>query len=126
MPLRACAACGTNLPAGATARAKFCSATCRQRGHRGTEAPLSIVRHEATEDASDTPAKDGSRLSALEAAVARLDRLLDESDPRSAAALNKEYRETLRELESVRAETMTGAVGDRSGARRRPFNAAAI
>ena len=125
MPLRTCAACGKSLPAGATARAKFCSATCRQRGHRGTEVPLSIVPPQSSE-AVDVTRHAGDRLSALEAAVARLDRLLDESDPRSAAALNKEYRETLRELESVRAETLTEAAGDRAGARRRPFNAAAI
>jgi len=124
MPLRTCAACGTNLPAGATARAKFCSPTCRQRSHRGAEAPLSIVR--ADQAAPAEPVKDGSRLSALEAAVARLDRLLDESDPRSAAALNKEYRETLRELESVRSETQTEGAGVRAGARRRPFSASAI
>ena len=124
MPLRTCAACGRDLPAGATARAKYCSATCRQRGHRGAEAPLSIVRPEPAPSAPSAP--PSSRLAALEAAVARLDRLLDESDPRSAAALNKEYRETLRELEAVRAETRTGDAGDRAAGRRRPFDAAAI
>ena len=118
MALRKCAACGSDLPAGATARAKFCSATCRQRGHRGAEASLSIVRPDAIEPGTaPESAAPSTRLTALEDAAARLNRLLDESDPRSAAALNKEYRETLRELESLRAEARTGVAGDREGAR---------
>ena len=126
MPLRKCAACGGDLPASATARAKFCSATCRQRGHRGAEAPLSIVRPTPEPAPEPTPEpRPSGRLAALEAAVARLDRLLDEADPRSAAPLNKEYRETLRELEALRSEARTEAPSDRSG-RRRPFDAAAI
>lgn len=125
MPLRKCAACGGDLPAGATSRAKFCSSTCRQRGHRGGEsAALSIVP--APDVAPGPKAAPAGRLDALEAAVARLDRLLDEADPRSAAPLNKEYRETLRELEALRAEARTEGAGDRAGARHRSFSAAAI
>lgn len=124
MPLRKCSACGGDLPAGVTARAKFCSATCRSRAHRakGAEAPLALVP-------SARPVTTGppsGRLAALEAAAARLDRLLDEADPRSAAPLNKEYRETLRELEVLRVESQAGGASDRAAGRRRPFDATAI
>ena len=127
MALRKCAACGECLPAGATARARFCSATCRKRASRSkpTPTPLALVPPaDATPD--DVPM---SRLDALERTAARLNRLLDESDPRSAAALNKEYRETLRELESLRdAAASTGAGGVRGGSdgHRRPFSATAL
>lgn len=128
MALRKCAACGECLPAGATARARFCSATCRKRASRskgGDTVPLALVPPaDATPD--DVPM---SRLDALERAAARLVRLLDESDPRSAAALNKEYRETLRELESLRdaaASTGAGGVHGGSDGHRRPFSATAL
>lgn len=126
MALRKCASCGGDLPAGATARAKFCSVTCRSRAHRSREGdkPLSLVQASVPEPkAGGAPS---GRLVALEAAVARLDRLLDEADPRSAAPLNKEYRETLRELEALRSEAETGAGSGRAGNRRRSFDAAAI
>ena len=126
MPLRKCAGCGGDLPAGATSRAKFCSSTCRSRGYRGSA--LSIV--DATEPASEPePASDvTTRLEALEEAAGVLRKLLSQSDPRSAAALSKEYRETLRELDSLRAEQQ-GVGASRDGGRtseRRPFNASAI
>lgn len=125
MPLRKCASCGGDLPAGATARAKFCSVTCRSRAHRAqADAPLALVPSQEPQKTTDAP--PSSRLAALEAAVARLDRLLDEADPRSAAALNKEYRDSLRELDALRAEARTEGAGDRTGSRRRPFDAAAI
>lgn len=122
MPLRKCASCGGDLPAGATARAKFCSATCRKRASRSghSDPPLKIVR-----DAEPTP-EPRTRLAALELAASRLERLLDQSDPRSAAALNKEYRETLRELDSLRKETEDGGGRGRSAGDRRPFNASAV
>lgn len=119
--LRQCASCGTNLPAGATARAKFCSATCRKRASRATEAaPLTLVS-----SAPSPSPTHASRLEALESTAARLDRLLDMADPRSAAQLNREYRETLREVEALRAEAGQGG-HERSGASRRPFSASAI
>lgn len=125
MPLRKCASCGGDLPAGVTARAKFCSVNCRVRAHRSREKeqPLSLVR---SAQAEASPVDTSERLSALEAAAARLNRLLDEADPRSAAPLNKEYRETLRELEALRAESRTEGRSDRTGGRRRPFDAAAL
>lgn len=126
MALRKCASCGGDLPAGSTARAKFCSVTCRSRAHRSRcDAPLSLAPPTGPTE-PEVSATPPGRLEALEAAVARLDRLLDEADPRSAAPLNKEYRETLRELEALRSEARTEAVSDRAGSRRRPFNAAAI
>ena len=126
MPLRKCASCGDSLPAGATARAKFCSPTCRKRASRakGETPTLTLVLPAAQIEGS--PTANTSRLAALEAAAVRLDRLLDEADPRSASALNKEYRETLRELETLRgAETPKGE-HDRTDRSRRPFDASAI
>lgn len=132
MPLRKCESCGNNLPASATARAKFCSPTCRQRGHRGTPAPLSLVGESSAKAAdpdpasSDAPAPSPSRLEALEAAAARLVRLLDESDPRSAAPLNKEYRETLRELDALRAESKEASSRASRSTADRSFSASAV
>lgn len=123
MPLRKCASCGANLPAGATARAKFCSATCRKRASRTKDetpaTPLHLVP-------SSAPGAPSTRRESLERAVVRLEKLLDESDPRSAAALNKEYRDTLRELESLRDVSQSEGGRGRSEGQRRPFNAAAI
>lgn len=122
--LRKCASCGNDLPASSTARAQFCSATCRKRASRAkAEAPaLSLVPLPASIGAPPV-----TRLEALEATAARLDRLLDEADPRSAAALNKEYRDTLRELESLREAADEGGRGHGpTGGNRRPFNAAAV
>ena len=129
MPLRKCAACDGNLPAGATSRAKYCSAACRQRGHRSKVEPVApLVLVPGVTKSKPASAPPQHRLSALESAAARLDRLLDEADPRSAAALNKEYRETLRELEAVRAEAQaSGGAGEQRGAgSRRAFSASAI
>ena len=125
MPLRRCQQCDGPLPAGSTGRAKFCSARCRVAANRakGTT-PLTVAPDVI--DTLDDPASS-SRREALERAVSRLDRLLDESDPRSAAPLNKEYRETLRELEAL-----TAAEHEEERARegrtreRRPFSASAI
>ncbi len=126
MPLRKCASCGNSLPAGSTARAKFCSATCRKRASRAKEGTpkLTLV---PTPPASESDPAQVSRLDALELAAARLVRLLDESDPRSAAALNKEYRETLRELDALReaAATPEGGHGRTSG-NRRSFDSSAV
>lgn len=120
MPLRKCSSCGANLPAGATARAKFCSATCRKRASRTKgEAPATPLRLVPGSAPS-------TRRESLERAVVRLEKLLDESDPRSAAALNKEYRDTLRELESLRDVAQSEGGRGRSEGQRRPFNAAAI
>lgn len=124
MALRKCAVCGESLPAGSTARAKFCSATCRKRASRTrADGPaLQLV--------SKMPKSTGTRatrLEALEAAAERLVRLLDEADPRSAAALNKEYRETLREVEALREAAGEPEAGHgRTGGGRRPFNASAV
>lgn len=132
MPLRKCAACGGDLPAGSTARAKYCSSTCRQRGHRGGEAPLSLVPASAPEPepADETPRtltpRPPSRLASLQAAATRLDGLLDQADPRTAAALNKEYRETLREIEALSASGQEGQGAGSHGRARRPFDASAI
>lgn len=130
MPLRTCAVCGANLPAGATARAKYCSAACRTRAYRSKPqgAPLALVPATQARDEPAPPPEKGSRLEALEAAVVRLDRLLNEADPRSAAPLNKEYRETLRELEAARGEARAAEEGarDRSGRRRGSFSASAV
>lgn len=126
MALRKCEPCGGNLPAGATARAKFCSATCRKRASRARQSstPSPMLKLVATP--VPTPIETTSRLEALEATAARLDRLLDESDPRSAAPLNKEYRETLREIESLReVESAKGEHGRRVD-RRQQFSAGAI
>ena len=122
MPLRKCAACGGDLSAGSTARAKFCSATCRKRASRAKpDAPKLTLVPPKTD-----PAPPTSRLEALEATAARLDRLLDESDPRSAAALNKEYRETLRELDALRAEEAPEETHGRTSGNRRSFSASAV
>ena len=123
--LRKCASCGGDLPAGVTARAKFCSATCRKRASRAkAETPaLKLVPPAAP------PSDPGqaTRLEALESAASRLNRLLDEADPRSAAALNKEYRDTLRELESLRDAADEGGRGHGpTVGNRRPFNASAV
>ena len=130
MPLRKCATCKGDLPAGATGRAKFCSTTCRTRAHKAKSkapVPLTIVPRVESPPESAAPAPPSSRLDALESAVVRLVRLLDEADPRSAAPLNKEYRETLRELETVRAEVRaSGGAGEREPGTRRAFSAAAI
>ena len=131
MPLRKCATCKGDLPAGATGRAKFCSTTCRTRAHKAKSkapVPLTIVPRVESPPESAAPAPPSSRLDALESAVVRLVRLLDEADPRSAAALNKEYRETLRELETARAEAQaSGGAGEQRGAgSRRAFSASAI
>ena len=124
MSLRKCASCGGDLPAGATSRAKFCSSTCRLRAHRAkasTPAPsLALVRQ------SDPVEAPTSQLAALESAAARLVRLLDEADPRTGAALNKEYRETLREIEALRNAAATPERGNERDRVRRPFSAAAI
>lgn len=131
MPLRKCASCGGDLPAGATARAKFCSTTCRSRAHRAGDAPLSLVTPDPRESGSDsqprvlTP-RPTSRLESLQATAERLDRLLDQADPRSAAPLNKEYRETLREIEALSASGQEGQGADSRSRTRRPFNASAI
>jgi len=129
MPLRKCADCGGDLPAGATARAKFCSTTCRSRAHRAGGAPLSLVASAAEERREEprklTP-KPTSRLDSLQTAATRLERLLDEADPRSAAPLNKEYRETLREIEALAASGQEGQGADSHSRTRRPFNASAI
>lgn len=131
MPLRKCASCGGDLPAGATARAKFCSTTCRSRAHRAGDAPLSLVTPDPRESGSDSQPRVltprlTSRLESLQATAERLDRLLDQADPRSAAPLNKEYRETLREIEALSASGQEGQGADRRSRTRRPFNASAI
>ncbi len=124
MALRKCASCGTSLPAGATARAKFCSATCRKRASRvkGETPALTLV---PPVQPAESP-EPTTRLEALESAAARLVRLLDESDPRSAAVLNKEYRETLRELDTLRAAATPEGEHGRTHGNRRPFDASAI
>lgn len=131
MPLRKCASCGGDLPAGATARAKFCSTTCRSRAHRAGDAPLSLVVPETGHQRTDSPPRASatsstSRLTSLQAAAERLERLLDQADPRSAAPLNKEYRETLREIETLSASGQEGQGADSHSRTRRPFNASAI
>lgn len=125
MPLRKCGSCGGSLPAGATARARFCSATCRKRANRagGSPTPLALV---TTPEDTETDLPPMTHLEALESAAARLVTLLGEADPRSAAALNKEYRDTLRELESLRDVSQSEGGRGRSEGQRRPFNAAAI
>jgi hypothetical protein len=129
MPLRKCASCGGDLPAGATARAKFCSTTCRSRAHRAGDAPLSLVAAPAKEQDDEprtlTP-RSTSRLTSLQSAAERLDKLLDQADPRSASALNKEYRETLREIEALSASGQEGQGADSRSRTRRPFDASAI
>lgn len=135
MPLRKCAGCGGDLAAGSTARAKYCSPTCRQRGHRSGGAALALV----SPAAPSTPPADGDtqgdddgkpasfdRVAALERATVRLEKLLGESDPRSAAALNKEYRETMRELDALRAETQEVGSRARRDTAGRAFDASAI
>lgn len=133
--LRSCAQCGSDLPAKATARAKFCSDACRVRAHRGrTGAPdLVVVGAGALPPGAPTvrPVSDSTvpvgRLAALREHEARLARLLAESDPRTAAPLSKEYRETLKEIETlVEAEGREGQ--HRGGSRRagRSFDASAV
>lgn len=131
MPLRKCASCGGDLPAGATARAKFCSTTCRSRAHRAGDAPLSLVVPEGNDRPVGGPVREstpgtGTRLDSLRSAAERLERLLDQADPRSAAPLNKEYRETLREIETLSASGQEGQGADSRSRTRRPFNASAI
>ena len=131
MPLRKCASCGGELPAGATARAKYCSSTCRSRAYRAGDSPLSLVVPEASEPQKVSPPRElaprsGGRLDSLRSAADRLERLLDEADPRSAAPLNKEYRETLREIETLSASGQEGQGADSHSRTRRPFNASAI
>lgn len=124
MALRKCTSCGSDLPAGSTARARFCSATCRKRASRAKgEAPtLKLVPPAQPSD----QAEPATRLEALEATATRLDKLLDQADPRSAAALNKEYRETLRELDTLRAATAPEGENRQTRSNRRPFDASAI
>jgi len=55
--------------------------------------------------------------------VARLERLLDMADPRSAAPLNKEYRETLHELETL---AVAGQQLDVVPRERRAFDPSAV
>lgn len=125
MALRKCASCGNDLPAGATARAKFCSVTCRTRAHKAKAAPATLALVPPVPAPASEPA--GTRLEALEATAARLNRLLDEADPRSAAPLNKEYRDTLRELDGLReAAAAEGRGHGTSSGTRRPFSASAI
>ena len=131
MPLRKCASCGGDLPAGATARAKFCSTTCRSRAHRAGDASLSLVVPQGNIQPAEAPERGtapGSvtRLDSLRSAAERLERLLDQADPRSAAPLNKEYRETLREIETLSASGQEGQGADSHSRTRRPFNASAI
>lgn len=130
MPLRKCASCSGDLPAGATARAKFCSTTCRSRAHRAGDAPLSLVTPDPAPRVDSPPTvltpRPTSRLASLQAAAERLVRLLDEADPRSAAPLNKEYRETLREIEALSASGQEGQGADGNSRARRPFNTSAI
>lgn len=125
MPLRKCASCGGDLPAGATARAKFCSTTCRSRAHRAGDAPLSLVSPETSQPPTVLTPRPASRLASLQAAAERLDGLLDQADPRTAAALNKEYRETLREIEALSASGQEGQGADRNR-ERRPFIASSV
>lgn len=131
MALRKCAVCPNDLPAGATARAKYCSTTCRVRAHRTGGAQLSVVKADAG-DPTEAPAdpapgpRPSSRLESLEAAAERLVRFLEEADPRSAAPLNKEYRETLREIEVLSASGEQGGQGGGRNRERRPFSPAAI
>lgn len=131
MPLRKCQgpSCTNTLPAGATARAKYCSGACRERARYArangeAPVPLAVVRDASPEP--PTVLRPSSRLASLEAAAARLERLLDEADPRSAAPLNKEYRETLREIEALSASGQEGQGADSRSRTRRPFNASAI
>lgn len=131
MPLRKCAACPNDLPASATARAKFCSATCRTRSHRAGGSPLSLVAPDPERPVESSPPttltpRPPSRLASLEAAAKRLDGLLDQADPRTAAALNKEYRETLREIEALSASGQEGQGAGSHSRARRPFDASAI
>src|SRR5699024_8237990 len=85
LALRKCEApsCSEDLPAGVTARAKYCSGACRERARyarqNGNVATLSVA---ASAPEAGTPKVVGSRREALERAASRLERLLDESDPR--------------------------------------------
>lgn len=134
MALRNCQgpSCTNNLPAGATARAKYCSGACRERARyarqNGNVATLTVATPSSEPDVPEAaPEAVGSRREALERAAARLERLLDESDPRSAAPLNKEYRETLRELEALSAaDEQEGRDRASRSRERRPFSASAI
>ena len=130
MALRKCAACDANLPASATARARYCSAKCRVYASRtkADAVPLALVTAspQPGERPVDTPAPL-TRLQALEDAAARLVKLLNEADPRTGPALNKEYRETLRELDSLRtAAAAEAGVNERTSGHRRSFDASAI
>ena len=89
---------------------------------------LEVVRIAASVETPVVASHSSTHREALQRAAARLERLLDMADPRSAAALNKEYRETLRELETVRAEAQaSGGAGEQRGAgSRRAFSASAI
>ena len=129
--LRKCEQCGADLPAAATARAKYCGARCRQRAYhdrkRGVPAAGRgglVVAQLPAESADSEDAR--TLLEKLEATAARLDRLLDLADPRTAAALNKEYRDTLRELDALREAQADGVTRGKQDKARRPFRLTAI
>ena len=130
--LRKCEQCGADLPAGATVRAKYCGARCRQRAYhdrkRGVPAAGRRILVVAELPAESPSGEDSrSRLERLEAAAIRLDRLLDIADPRTAAALNKEYRDTLQQLEALRdAQADSVTHGKQDYHERRPFQLTAI
>ena len=125
MPLRKCGSCGGNLPAGATARARFCSATCRKRANRSKDEAPNLTLVTRPEDPEPDAQSIGTQIQELEASLAIVKRLLKEADPRSGAQLHKEYRDSLRELVALRAQAREDS-GARTSGSRRPFDASAI
>jgi len=123
--LRKCQQCGNDLSPSATARAKYCSPRCRVRASRARSgAPaLEVVRIAASVETPVVASHSSTHREALQRAVARLERLLDMADPRSAAPLNKEYRETLRELETL---AVAGQQLDVVPRERRAFDPSAV
>lgn len=103
--MRRCQACGTSLE-GRSPRARYCSSTCRGRGHRGA-APL--VPLPAPNEAAAAPDPDAP-LPTLEEVAAELAAQLrsPHCPPTAKAALAREYRATLAEIEKSRPKAKDG------------------
>lgn len=102
-----CEFCGKQLENRGGRPAKYCSATCRKKASRGDQQPVEAFRTLAAVEPirpDVKPAGTGTALDFLIAQRDRLDRMLNECEPERAAALAKEYRETLREIEQVEEE----------------------
>lgn len=131
--VRRCEFCGKQLEHHDSGRPpKYCSAVCRKKASRGDQQPVNVFRALAPVEPIRPPAPpaaagDGSRLEFLIKQRDRLDRMLNECAPERAAALAKEFRDTLREIDELNElAKKEQRRGDRVSAGHRSFEASSI